>query len=446
MRRRWFLGVVGAGLAGLAGCAGLSDDPTATATETEPTTPTRTARETDPDSPRTGRLRFADEIGQTTRERCRRALPRVREITGEGLTDDVWVRHMDVQSPTTPHPVYRWIQSSVPHAAVLPPADTDIPHLAGRYVHGDRTIYLVHPAQLPESVLDDLEGEPPYTYENYPYDPFLAHELAHAVQYATVQIAPAAGTLDAQTASVGVREGTAAYVQHRYGVACDEGRYDPCQYRESFPGVDALPLWLAIQRFPYINGMAYAYEVIRRGGWERLWERHRDPPATTWALLFPRAFLADGVSVRSVPAPPDSVDAMERQRTFTPGPAALNVLLRALGAVDPNAPAAATSEGLRAETTRQWRFGTELLRGWRGDRMGVYRVSQAYRWDTAWVDGDAAADVVEALRTSFDRLYERVDGAWRTPESFVTVGRDGATVTQTTARTRDAAVSLLDAD
>lgn len=190
--------------------------------------------------------------------------------------------------------------------------------------------------------------------------------------------------------------------------------------------------------------MLFAVEAFRRGGWETVWDAHRNPPETAWALLYPAAYFDDGFTVERPPAHDDPPDGLVRDTTLHPGIAPLYVLLRALGAVDPQDPAAELGAELQAETGREWAFGAAILRGWRGGRLSLYADRQAYRWDTTWADADAAGDVATAIRKAYREAYDGEDGVWEVGEAVVTVGRDGSMVRQTLGRTHEEAVALRD--
>ena len=104
MRRRNYLAALAAGAAGIAGCSGQSDHPSTDENRTIESTRTRDSG-TEPTSPTESGtaiadlLAFDDAIGELTRERARRALDRVLEMTGASLSGPIQIRQVEPDCP-----------------------------------------------------------------------------------------------------------------------------------------------------------------------------------------------------------------------------------------------------------------------------------------------------------------------------------------------------------
>jgi hypothetical protein len=438
MRRRNYLAALAAGAAGIAGCSGQSDTPSTDqnrTTESPGTTSdgagtTRTT-ESGTDDAVTDLLAFDDAIGTTTRERTRRALGRVLDLTGATLSGPIQVRQVDPDFHRAGlPPTYAQLAFAAP-GSVLPSSEIRVPGSLGYYSDDDRTLSLAAPDQVPQRVFDDVEGAPEISFATYPNEPFLAHELAHAVHEDAAEMGAGPDGTDGRTARRGVSEGTADYVQGRYRVACRNGEHDPCQYRSSFPDTAAVPLWLVPRRFPYVNGTAFAHAAIERGGWERLWAAHEDPPETTWALMFPNRYFDDGIEVRRIDPHPTVEGRWNRSESERLGVGPLYFYLRALGVVTATDTGSAVDDALTDATGLERIFRSTLLADWRGDRLTQYVTDQrrvAVHWETQWETTAAAGAFADQVSGAYDDGAERDGDGWQVDRSYVTVERTDATV------------------
>jgi hypothetical protein len=442
MRRRTLLATLTAGAAGLAGCSLPATESGTNDTETTPPsgsattgTPTSTRAGTPaPDGDAADLLAFDAAVGETTRERCQRALTRTMAMTGVTLSEPVRVTQVTPrmrQGADLPMP-YGIILLTAPNVAGRPPRGVTVPGTLGYYDAGERTLSLADPAAVPETVFGETDEAPTVSFADFPNEPFLAHELAHAVQYDAAAVADLPDGTDGASARRGVTEGTADYVQGRYRQACTGGEYDPCQARDSFPGTPDVPLWLVPRRLPYVNGTAFAHAAVQRGGWDLLWEKHRSPPETAQAIMFPEMHFEDEIVVESVDPHPEVDGDWNRLRDGRQGVAPLYLKLRAHGIATGTDESAAVSPSLADRTGLEYVFRHDLLREWRGDHRTTYvdgsgRV--AVHWRTRWASEEAARRVADGVSDDYAASARVGDGTWEVGRGIATVDRDGTTVT-----------------
>lgn len=448
MRRRALLTSLATGTAALvAGCAQSEDESTSTgAGETSAATTTaatETSTETD-DSP----LRFGDGVSDEVRERCERTLDRTRDITGESLNAPVQIRMDDpnIRSGGPPESPFRVVTGKATHLLYVDRPDR-IPGALGSYDSSDRVVELTDVSQLDVESLTAQEAVPDIDLENYPNEPHIAHELTHALQHDTVDVRYRTDpTMDARSAGRSVVEGTATYVENRYRGSCAGGDYDPCVLRGSTLDPAELPLWILPRRMPYVNGTLFAYEAMERGGWERLWAEHESPPQTAAAVMFPAEYFDGGIEQRPVAVPDDASEKWTHFQETRLGVNSLYLKFAALGVVSPDDSDAVVADDVTDAVGLERVYRSDLLRGWEGDTLAAYtdvdnRV--AYRWRTAWAGESDARDIAAVVGDAYDDRGEPRDDGWRLDDDFVTLSRDGATVTFAGGPDRDAVMGVL---
>jgi hypothetical protein len=462
MRRRTLLATLTAGAVGLAGCSLPSSESstttTAGTTEADPSATTSQPSATETvtsgtpaaDSEAAELLAFDAAIGETTRQRCRRALTRTMAMTGVTLSEPIRITQVTPrlrQGTDLPAP-HGIVFLNAPDVVGRPPQDVTVPGSLGYYDAGDRTLSLADPADVPDTIFGGTDDAPTVSFADYPNEPFLAHELAHAVQNHATTVADLPDGTDGESARRGVTEGTADYVQGRYRQACASGEYDPCRARDSFPGTPDVPLWLVPRRLPYVNGTAFAHAAVQRGGWDLLWEQHRSPPETAQAVMFPDMHFEDAVTVESLDPHPEVDGNWNRLRDGRQGVGPLYLKLRAHGIAAGTDESASVPSSLTAQTGLEYVFRHDLLREWRGDYRTTYVKGSGravIHWRTRWASEAAARRVTDGVSDDYAASERVDDGTWEVGQGIVTVERDGRTVTFGRAPSMAAKGTVLDA-
>ena len=121
-------------------------------------------------------------------------------------------------------------------------------------------------------------------------------------------------------------------------------------------------------KFPYLNGLQFAIEAYRRGGWKQFDLIHDDPPRTTREILHPDEYFSDR---------------------------------RAKPAFDSKAPKGAIAAEHLGEF--HWRFlvGADNATGWVNDRAVIHRDGRV-EVETSWESEDRAAAFASAYREFLD--------------------------------------------
>lgn len=452
MRRRALLSAIATSAAvGTAGCTGSdsrdaagSGGPTTDATAAQTTGGAETST-ADGDEPI---LRFGDRIGDETRERCRRALDRTRDITGAELAAPVRIEMRDpvVRTELRPQSPFEIAVSKATHLLSAPRPDR-FPGSLGSYHVGERVIELTDVSQLDVESLTAQEATPDATLENYPNEPHVAHELTHAVQHDVADRGGDARTVDGTNAGRSLTEGIATYVEGRYRANCVDGDYDPCVTLESFGRAVDVPLWMLPRRMPYVNGALFAHRVVENGGWGDLWDRYESPPDVSAAIMFPEEYLDTGIAYEADVAVPDEAsDPWSRTGSTRLGVFPLYQKLFSLGVVSLDDPDAAVDDEAAATLDLPRVYRSEMLRGWRGDALVGYEGADGavgYRWETEWASADDAEQVVGTVAGAYDRRGQRHDVGWFLDEDVVTAFADGTTVTFAGGPTGDAVRAIL---
>ncbi|MFC6974456.1 hypothetical protein ACFQL1_06895 [Halomicroarcula sp. GCM10025709] len=298
-------------------------------------------------------------------------------------------------------------------------------------------------------MFDDVAGVPEFSTASFPSDPFLAHELVHAIQHDATTVASLPDIPDALAARQGVVEGTAEYVEGRYRTACSEETFHPCTVRESALRIADVPLWLIPGRLPYINGSAFAHETLQRGGWDLLWEKTRTPPETAVEIMFPDIHYNGGFTLSQLSPHPSRSENWERSAIGQLGVNALYLKLRAHDIADPTDADAATDPDLTTETGIEHAFRHDLLREWRGDYMTTY-ISEnnriATHWTTSWADTQTAREITDAIVATYDQRARSDDIGWQVGNGFVTVDRTDTTVEFAYAPSQEAISTISTAE
>ncbi len=419
MRRRALLSTIGA--IGLAGCTGANLDlfSGSSATTSDGTT-----------------IQFSRGISEPIRERCLRVFERTMSLTGATPSDGIRVTQKEQEETQYSHPIgYAQLAATAPNSNLWVPQDTYIPGTLGSYTPEKRRLVFADPAGLPMTLFRDIDGIPEISLDEFPTDPFLAHEFTHVIANDIVNQQASPTSVDATAAVRGVTEGTAEYIARRYHTACTDGEYDPCATRHQFPDPNELPLWVVPARLPYVNGVPFVREVIQRTGWDGLWDLHESPPQTAAEIMFPDRYFNGEQRWEDIEAQSDAGGQWRQIKSSRMGVHYLYVLFRALSIVPAMSSSTAVSASLTEETGLQHCFRAEMLRQWRGDRMNQYMNEDnrtGYYWETKWSTSEKAGTIADAVANRHDEQGEPYKEGWHvgtdTSEVYVTVSQSNSTV------------------
>jgi hypothetical protein len=196
----------------------------------------------------------------------------------------------------------------------------------------------------------------------------LAHELVHALQdheHALLRrLADEADGSDRRSALHALAEADALAVVQRLGLVAGEVVRSP-------PDIPAV--LLRSLEAPYRDGQTLVAQALEEGGFRAVDRWLRTPPASTHALLHPRASDEPSLLLPAFPAPEAG---WQRSYTDVLGEQSLRVLLE-------------EAEPLRA---------AELAASWRADRMSVFQSGElgALVWEVELASEDSATGL-EAL-------------------------------------------------
>ncbi|HUP47424.1 MAG TPA: hypothetical protein VNA04_01395 [Thermoanaerobaculia bacterium] len=241
----------------------------------------------------------------------------------------------------------------------------------------------------PPAALQDLPGVPVE-------DGVIVHELMHALQDQHFEIGPRDLALrkdtDASLAYHAVLEGEASLVMlasmmERAGADFDalvrqpifDGMLSSVAAADLSLGAGTPPYFAAMLKFPYLEGLRFAVQAYRQGGWAELDRIHADPPRSTREILHPDDYF---------------------ERRFRPAP------------FNPEPP-----PGVRALTVEHlgefhWSFllGAANARGWMADRVTV--VQDAFCLPTVLVESSwESDDAARRFHAAYARLLDE-RGIW----------------------------------
>jgi hypothetical protein len=261
---------------------------------------------------------------------------------------------------------------------------------------------------------DGLSGLAEYT---------MAHELVHTLQdqhYDLEKLRSEDLDADAFTAITALVEGDADNTATQYAL-----RYmDPGEISDmvaeagtlSSEVVDRAPTYIRESLFlPYVQGVAFAAQVIQAGGFARIDEAYADPPTSTEQILHPDKYLGERDDPQTV-ALPDLSAALagwttNNDDTDTIGEFDLEIMLRENGVAESRDGAA----------------------GWDGGQWALYEhgddslVIMATVWDSA----DDATEFGTDLRGALDAIGPAQNGIWDDGQGRFTAlatGADGSVV------------------
>lgn len=429
MRRRALLAGIASGSAALAGCSlpssiGAAGD----GTDVDPAV----------------YLEFAEDVGEPTRTRCLRCLEGTVEIVDAKPDEPIRVEHEPFRTREVGMPSsVAFVERLVP-GRILPAEDVRVPGALGTYNSERRRLTLADPETLPDSMYADTDLFPELSFEDFPFDGHVAHELAHAIQNDVAPDPPFPDDVDGRIADRAISEGTADYVQGRYRQQCIAGDRE-CTPREFQLRPEIVPLWLVLRRFPYRTGAAFVHAAHERGGWERVWALNRDPPASTWAIMFPEQHLDGDVAIERLDSPPE-LEGWQQPVIRYPGAVGLYFLLRALDVAQVDDPETAVEPAMTEATGVERIYRTDRLSGWRGGGLSIYSRSAdgpyAVRWATTWASAADAAAQAEAIASAYDDAASPNGDGWRVGEGHVALEQSDETLRIYAGPTADAVAEI----
>ena len=167
--------------------------------------------------------------------------------------------------------------------------------VAGFYVPSDKTLF------VPGNRKQDLSAIEKTV---------IAHELQHALADQRLDLPNPDETdpsrMDESIAALSLVEGDATLTMQRYSLAAIPMfeqltiLSDPA-YAASQQALEGIPTYLVEQlQFPYIDGLNFACDLHKKGGWRAVNKAYDDPPSTTAQVLFPARYRRgeDGAPVR----------------------------------------------------------------------------------------------------------------------------------------------------
>lgn len=434
MRRRALLSTLAA--TGIAGCAGNGRLPFlgSSATTSNGTV-----------------IRFSSGITESIRKRCLRAFERTMSITETALSDPIRVTLEEPQLDGYTHPIgYGQLAATAPTSNLWVPRDTSIPGTLGSYDPEERVLRFANPSKMPETLFEEIGGLPEISFNDFPTDPFIAHEFAHALANDASGEQTTPTGIDARAASRGVAEGTAEYIQRTYHISCTNNEYESCSLRRQIPSNGKLPLWMVPGRLPYVNGMPLVYQVLQREGWDGIWRLHENPPETAAEVMFPDRYFLEESLWQSVDTHPEAEGQWNQFKSSRMGVNHLYVLFRALDIIPAVSASSAVPSTLTEETGLQHVFRAEMLRQWRGDRMTQYMNGNnrtGYYWETEWFTRQAARMIANAVADRHDEQGDSYGEGWRVgsgiSEVYVNVIRSNTTIAFAMAPSKTALQDIL---
>lgn len=167
--------------------------------------------------------------------------------------------------------------------------------------------------------------------------------------------------------------------------------------------------------FPYTSGLRFVHKLLRKGGYSEIDRAFRAPPESSREILHPELYLAG----RGTPSIPNRAEldrgAAKDECIYTDiiGEFGISAILGA-GAKDKSK-------------------AVEAAKGWVGDRVGVYRLSETQRmvsWKTRWESEHEAREFEEAYSKFIEARYSKKissEGLYVTPVKEIRIsnlGRD----------------------
>ncbi|WP_339105024.1 Hvo_1808 family surface protein [Haloterrigena salinisoli] len=267
----------------------------------------------------------------------------------------------------------------------------------------------------------------------------LVHELVHALQDQRFGLERTGATIDERRAELGLIEGEADYVPHRYDERCgDEWQ---CLLETPAPaevGTADRPfnvgLFLSIYA-PYAEGPSFVEALRERGDWAAVDEAHDDYPVSTSQVIHPDRYPDDRPV--DVDVPDRSSDDWEpitaggEIRTETVGEATIFGALWANDVIERPITAGATE-------LSPYNYSHPATDGWDGDAFTAYRDADdgertGHVWRLAWESEADAREFATAYRTLLEtRGAESADtgtDTYRIPDGDSFEGAYRVTVT-----------------
>ncbi|QFU81861.1 Hvo_1808 family surface protein [Natronorubrum aibiense] len=349
-----------------------------------------------------------------------RSMARVEQIRGMTFEDDVEVEvisreeyqteHKDVFLETTEDG--RLTQNVTYEALFMVDRDTDagdeFEAMYGGAVGGyydpetDRIIVVSDTTETPE--LDE---------------PILGHELVHALQDQRFDLSQyERATIDQDTATNGLVEGDAAWVEAEYETRCGD-EWACAQPDESEPNSEQFSqlnwgLYMTLYQ-PYNDGPAYVDSLREAGGWSAVNAAYDDPPTSSSTVIHPDE-EHEPVSVTVEDRSSDSwaplkIDGEPARQTV--GEAAMVSMLGA-DIHDRDQPSVIDSEAMLADGISGYDYDQPYTDGWAGDELAVYvdttvddptAADTGYVWQTEWRSSEDAQQFV----TGYLELLEIYD-------------------------------------
>ena len=264
----------------------------------------------------------------------------------------------------------------------------------------------------------------------------LAHELTHALQDQQFNLTDnAPPTREAYNARNGLVEGEANFVQRRYEQRFEDGWESTAQGGNGRIGGGASSSQLHfgiyfLEFFPYSDGPGFVASLYEQGGWEAVNAAHRNLPASTEQVIYPRLYEQDApqnVTVRDTSSrawervrPGSARRGQQRPGYAVLGQSALSstfayTLFDARSGMTYNNSALVRPEqvinrgerGQGANSSDPLNYDLPATRGWDGDKMYVYQNDQGetgYVWKLAW---DSPAEAQQ-----FAAAYENLLSHW----------------------------------
>lgn len=314
----------------------------------------------------------------------------------------------------------------------------------------DSVLGFYSPAEDRLVVVSDFE---PATFE----DEFtLAHELLHALQDQHFGIGSSnTPTLDGRNAYLGLIEGEAVLVEHRYANNCETEVWaciEADTAATSPIGPDFHYGLYLVDFFPYAEGPTFVDYHQSRGGWGQVDAIHDAHPDTAAQIVEPGTYGRDSEPVRLqdrnggfARVRPDGLDYGTMGTSGLASMFAYTLYEDSNASVldDRNAFVNDDENGTRDEL-RPLAYDLSYTTGWKGDRLHVYErgPDTGYVWRLEWNDDANASQFVEGHASLIEYWGgERVDASrelggtvWEIPavrtfSGTLWVERDGRTVT-----------------
>lgn len=241
----------------------------------------------------------------------------------------------------------------------------------------------------------------------------LGHELLHALQDQHFGLGRyERETIDRDTATNGLLEGDAVWVDTEYERRCVE-EWECIEPGAESGGFEAVNWGLYLIVFqPYDDGPTYVETLREEGGWSAVDDAYEDPPASSSEVIRPgesRDPVEIDVADRSSDDwHPFEVDGAPDRETV--GEVGM-VSMFAAGAMDPDRPAVIDRESFLTDEPG-YDYDQPYTDGWAGDELVVYVHDDvdgaddpaeavehtAYVWESAWETGEDARQFVEGYR------------------------------------------------